>query len=110
VQGGIWVRLVDLGIAQKFQNQNVCVFAYFCSIKILATMTTTTIREEVRKLARTEQLSLIQYIVEILQEDDDFVLSEAWKEELDKRDEDYRAGTEKLHTWAEAQKMIAPQS
>jgi len=73
-------------------------------------MTTTTIREEVRKLARTEQLSLIQYIVEILQEDDDFVLSEAWKEELDKRDEDYRAGTEKLHTWAEAQKMIAPQS
>ena len=73
-------------------------------------MTTKTIREEVRKLPRAEQLSMIQYIVEILQEDDDFVLSEGWKKELDRRDEDYKAGKEKLHTWAESKKMIAPQS
>ncbi|MCB0519347.1 MAG: addiction module protein [Lewinellaceae bacterium] len=73
-------------------------------------MTNAAIREEVRKLPRNEQLSLIQYIVQVLQEEDEFVLSEAWKEELDRRDEDYRAGKEKLHTWAEAKNMIAPQS
>ena len=66
-------------------------------------MTAITIKEEVRKLSRAEQLSLIQFIVQIIQEDDDFVLSDALKEELDRRDEAYREGSEKLHTWAEAQ-------
>ncbi len=72
-------------------------------------MTATTIKDEVRKLPRTEQLSLIQFIVQLLQEDDGFLLSDAWKSELDKRDEAYHNGTEKLHTWVEAQKMVAPQ-
>jgi putative addiction module component (TIGR02574 family) len=69
-------------------------------------MTATAIKEEVKKLPRTEQLSLIQFIVNLLQEDDEFVLSDAWKTELDKRDEDYRNGTEKLHTWNEAKQLI----
>ena len=69
-------------------------------------MTTTAIREEVRKMPRIEQLSLIQYIVQILQEDDKFVLSDAWKEELDRRDEAFLAGKEKLHSWTEAKQMI----
>ncbi len=72
-------------------------------------MTATAIKNEVRKLPRTEQLSLIQFIVQLLQEDDGFVLSDAWKSELEKRDEAYQNGTEKLHTWAEAQKIVAPQ-
>lgn len=69
-------------------------------------MTAITIKEEVRKLSRAEQLSLIQFIVQIIQEDDDFVLSDALKEELDRRDEAYREGSEKLHNWGEAQEMI----
>jgi putative addiction module component (TIGR02574 family) len=73
-------------------------------------MTAITIKEEVRKLSRAEQLSLIQFIVQIIQEDDDFVLSDALKEELDRRDEAYREGSEKLHTWVEAQEMITRRS
>lgn len=69
-------------------------------------MTAITIKEEVRKLSRAEQLSLIQFIVQIIQEDDDFVLSDALKEELDRRDEAYREGSEKLHTWGEVQELI----
>jgi putative addiction module component (TIGR02574 family) len=69
-------------------------------------MNASTIKEEVKKLPRTEQLSLIQYIVNLLQEDNEFVLSDAWKAELDKRDEDYQNGTEKLHTWEEAKQLI----
>lgn len=72
-------------------------------------MTATAIKDEVRKLPRTEQLSLIQFIVQLLKEDDEFQLSEAWKVELDKRDEAYLNGSEKLHSWAEAQKMVASQ-
>lgn len=73
-------------------------------------MTAITIKEEVRKLSRAEQLSLIQFIVQIIQDDDDFVLSDALKEELDRRDEAYREGREKLYTWAEAQQLILPRS
>ena len=72
-------------------------------------MTATTIKEEVRKLPRTEQLSLIQFIVQILKDDDDFTLSDAWKMELDKRDDAYLNGAEKLHTWTEVQQMVSPQ-
>lgn len=71
-------------------------------------MTAITIKEEVRKLSRAEQLSLIQFIVQIIQEDDDFVLSDALKEELDRRDEAYREGSEMLHTWGEAKQLITP--
>ncbi|MCF8247523.1 MAG: addiction module protein [Saprospiraceae bacterium] len=56
-----------------------------------------------------EQLSLIQFIVQLLQEDDGFLLSDVWKSELGKRDEAFLNGTEKLHTWAETQKMVVPQ-
>ena len=73
-------------------------------------MTAIAIKEEVRKLPRAEQLSLIQFIVEIIKEDDEFVLSDALKEELDRRDEAFQEGREKLYTWAEAQQLIAPKS
>ena len=69
-------------------------------------MTAAAIKDEVRKLPRSEQLSLIQFIVQILQDDDGFVLSDAWKIELDKRDEAYLNGSEKLHTWVEVQEMV----
>ncbi|MBK8565471.1 MAG: addiction module protein [Saprospiraceae bacterium] len=69
-------------------------------------MTASTIKEEVKKLPRSEQLSLIQFIVNLLQEDNEFILSDAWKAELDKRDEDYQNGTEKLHTGEEAKQLI----
>lgn len=72
-------------------------------------MTATAIKDEVRKLPRSEQLSLIQYIVQILQTEDDFALSDAWKTELDRRDEAFRNGEEKLYSWAEAQKMLSSQ-
>jgi putative addiction module component (TIGR02574 family) len=70
-------------------------------------MTAIAIREEVRKLPRREQLLLIQYIVEILQQDEDFVLSDAWKEELGRREIAYRQGEERLYTWEEARQQIS---
>ncbi len=57
-------------------------------------MTAITIKEEVRKLSRAEQLSLIQFIVQIIQEDDDFVLSDALKEALDRGDQAYHEGSD----------------
>lgn len=72
-------------------------------------MTATAIKDEVRKLPRSEQLSLIQYIVQILQTEDDFTLSDAWKTELDRRDEAFRNGEEKLYSWTEAQKILTSQ-
>jgi len=69
-------------------------------------MTATAIQEEVKKLPRVEQLSLIQFIVQLLQTEEKFILSDAWKAELDKRDEDYINGSEKLHTWAAVKQKI----
>lgn len=70
-------------------------------------MTTAAIKEEVRKLQRDEQLSLIQYIVQILQEEEAFVLSDAWKAELDRREGAYLNGTETLYNRNEAKERIS---
>ena len=40
------------------------------------------IKEEVRKLSRSEQAELMHYMIELLATDD-FELSEAWKAEID---------------------------
>ena len=44
------------------------------------------IKEEVSKLSREEQAELIHFMVELLAKDD-FQLSEAWKKELDRREQ-----------------------
>ena len=43
------------------------------------------IKEEVRKLSRSEQAELMHYMIELLATDD-FELSEAWKAEIDRRE------------------------
>ncbi|MEZ4995201.1 MAG: addiction module protein [Saprospiraceae bacterium] len=43
------------------------------------------IKEEVRKLSRSEQAELMHYMVELLAIDN-FELSEAWKAEIDRRE------------------------
>lgn len=43
------------------------------------------IKEEVRKLSRSEQAELMHYMIELLATDD-FEISEAWKAEIDRRE------------------------
>ena len=52
----------------------------------LMDMSIQAIKEEVSKLSREEQAELIHFMVELLAKDD-FQLSEAWKEELDRREQ-----------------------
>ncbi|MCB9291933.1 MAG: addiction module protein [Lewinellaceae bacterium] len=44
------------------------------------------IKEEVSKLSRTEQAELMHYMIKLLAKDD-FQLSEAWKDELGRREQ-----------------------
>lgn len=44
------------------------------------------IKEEASKLSRTEQAELMHYMIELLAKDE-FQLSEAWKEELGRREQ-----------------------
>ncbi len=69
-------------------------------------MVTTALKDEIRFLPRSEQYALMAFILEVLQEEEKFVLSQAWKDELDKREEDYLSGKEKLHTWQEVKQQI----
>ena len=52
----------------------------------LIDMSIQAIKEEVSKLSREEQAELIHFMVELLAKDD-FQLSEAWKKELDRREQ-----------------------
>ena len=52
----------------------------------LIDMSIQAIKEEVSKLSREEQAELIHFMVELLAKDD-FQLSEAWKEELGRREQ-----------------------
>jgi putative addiction module component (TIGR02574 family) len=49
-------------------------------------MSVQAIKEELRKLSRAEQAELMHFMVELLASDD-FVLSEEWRAELDRREE-----------------------
>ena len=44
------------------------------------------IKEEVSKLSRTEQAELMHFMIELLAKED-FLLSEAWMEELNRRED-----------------------
>ncbi len=68
-------------------------------------MSVQTIQKEVEKLNKEELFFLMRYILNLMEEDN-FSLSEAWKGELDYRDEQYKNGKESLKSWAEVKKQI----
>ncbi len=49
------------------------------------------IKDEVRKLSKAEKAELMHFMIELLS-DDDFELSQAWKTELDRREEALNSG------------------
>ena len=52
------------------------------------------IKEEITKLPRAEQAELIHFIIDLLAKDD-FLLSDAWKEELSSREQALDKGKSK---------------
>lgn len=65
------------------------------------TLQATTVKESFLQLPKKEQLELMHYFLQALTastdavSEDAFVLSDAWKKELDARDEAYKNGTSK---------------
>lgn len=61
----------------------------------------TTVKESFLQLSKKEQLELMHYFLQTLTvstdaaSEDDFELSDAWKKELDTRDQSYKNGTSK---------------
>lgn len=55
-------------------------------------MTVQLLKEEVRKLTKSQQAELMHYLVELLTAEE-FVLSEEWKEEIYRREQALNDGT-----------------
>lgn len=82
---------------------NVNPFCDILAIKPVIEMSIQAIKEELRKLNKTEQAELMHFMVELLASDG-FELSDKWKAELDRREE---ALYKKTSTGKTAKEVIA---
>ena len=70
-------------------------------------MTVQAIQQEVDKLGRPDLFRLMRYILDLIEEeDDDNTLSDAWKEEIDRREEAVENGTEQFLPWSEVKAKL----
>lgn len=65
------------------------------------------IKDSFAQLSKIEQLELMHHFLQVISgDDDDFILSEDWKSELDKRDQSYKTGASKTYSVDEALKQF----
>ena len=63
------------------------------------------LKDEVNKLNQEELFSLMRYIIKKVEEND-FPLSQEWKDEIIRRDEAYKNGDEELIPWSHIKKEL----